>query len=529
MKKFVLLLLLGVFLQAQEFLYEITVKGTLKAALSLKENNNQLDVEYFKVKQQDKIVFYAPTKSIQLEKLSTGIAAKKIKISGSINTIYYNMQDLTQNIKDMINIPDEQLSNYQLIVDNNAGVTTFDKIPVHTIETIIYSLYQNKKVLQQEFLLYEPHKDLMIKVHFEKADTQDIKIDKVSLTTDVYELIINGRNKKLIRIYMNPNPIKIEAASKYWSFTLKGTKATTYKINKATTYLSNYKTVLLKTYESTNVKVLKENKNINVLSTSYTRSKKITRDELKSAINDFLLTSPSIVRSLGENDFIFKASQADISSNLNNKFEMIDATHYKEKVVLPPFSTTPIKQAIFKDNRGCSINKALTKIQCKDELEDLNLEPYIKKFLASKKHIHYTDLQYDIKNEIINMNFYVKKSLTNEQLNYYRQSTILKNYPQYNLKILPLVKIKNSDYALIINKSALGNYLCHKTLNTEAIYKDNKCTLKTTIYHKKEVVDTYVLEQFKLQNPLIKILNLSPINNTNDFSITYLGDHTNVY
>ena len=88
-----------------------------------------------------------------------------------------------------------------------------EKRLIHTVESLIVDIMETRKIPRDEFYLYEPHKKMLLKVNFQKSSSKKIKVGEKTCETDTYILKISGRNKSLIRVYVNPYPVKVKANS----------------------------------------------------------------------------------------------------------------------------------------------------------------------------------------------------------------------------------------------------------------------------------------------------------------------------
>jgi len=107
-----------------------------------------------------------------------------------------------------------------------------------------------------------------------------------SCSTQTHVLKIVGRDKRLIKIYTNGNPLKVESFSKKWSFTIAGLGQTKkVRISNQEVAFRVFKDEVLDKYADFNVKILSQEVEDDMFDkvyiTKFHVSKELNEEQLK--------------------------------------------------------------------------------------------------------------------------------------------------------------------------------------------------------------------------------------------------------
>ncbi len=523
MKKLLTLLLVAQTLFASELLYEIKVKNQIKGALTLSEQSKALKVDYHKITKRDKIAFFAPRKEVLLTKILGTMGAKEVKVDAIANKIKYDLSHLSEELIEYSGISQDELKVSAIIIDKQSHTTTLDKLPIHTMESFIYTIFIEKKLWTKPFYLYEPQRKMLIKVVLKPDGSQSIKVGGKSCEAKVHKLFIHNRKKVLARIYTNPYPVMIEAASKSWSFTFKGSKNRSFSVLKAPIYLKHFAEEKSKTYDAFGFKVLKEEKNIAKLSTTFSLEKSIDDDKIQSYAKAYLAVAKKAFTKSMDDDFVYKVSKNDVKSMMKKRYKLIDFSSYKKTLKYKVGKTVLMKIAIL-EHPSCRPHMTdPDRIQCGPEDEKVDLEKYVKEYLT-KKYGKYKNLDVDEEDNYFEGSFVQVETFTNTEKKNFTYAALMHKYPRIGLDTLPLIQEGEDTFSVHINKQGLADFACNEELPLAAIFKSKGCKAVKTIAHKTSMVNAFVKAKIYKEHPLLNILNVSIQDKKVSFDFTYRGD-----
>ncbi len=514
-------------LQAQtpppEMKYFININKDFKGILHFENSKKQTDIKYYNITSRDKIPFYAPTKEFSFTSLNKQPTLKSLIVGNKNKHMVYNLASLSEDAIEEADINAEDIASSAIIYNaDDLPSEVLEKKLIHTIESLMLSIYETKKIPKGAFYLYEPHKKMLIKVAFKKEGHERLKIGSKTCSTETDVLEIAGRNKRLIRVYTNGAPLKVESYSKKWSFVIAGVgKTKKVRISNKEIAFKVFKDEVIDKYGDYNVKILSQTVETDMFDkiymTKFHVSKKLTDKQLKKYLQKYTKNNRRMEYATSKKDaYVFKVSNSDVMDLLEKKYEIEDDKYY------------------WKESRKViDLNKLLQfNNQAKDE--DSDYEDLLETYL----HTKYKDFKIsDFKESENAMGKVTKLKYTlsalypidNDLLYSFAVKAMQKEYPKNKFtNRLEFVKSKKS-WKLYISKSAVQNSACAKVIPLiKSKYKDGMCQQTAQSKHTsddtKGILASFIARHYKD----LDILN-TEINYGNDsVSFDYLGDLTKV-
>ena len=500
--------------EPKEIKYFINIHKTFKGVLLLDKKDKNTEVKYFNISSRDKIPFYVPRKEFSFIKLNNEPTLATLEVAQQKKRMVYNLLKLSPDEIEDADIAQEDIRSSAIIYNKeNLPSEVLEKKPIHTIESLILSIFETRKIPKGDFYLYEPEKNMLIKVVFEKEEKANVDLGNKFCTTQTWVLKIKGRNRRLVRVYTNPYPIKVEAFSKKWAFVIAGSGTPkTVKISKYNIALNTFKERILDEYRDYNVKILSQNVETDVFDKYYVTkfyvSKKLTNKMLKKYLVQYTNENSEISYGTKNNSFVFKVDDDTVRNLFRQDHDMKGKKFYWKE------SMKQIK---------------LKKSGKKNDEELLNdiYKKHYKKGTFKISDIEEEEGFFD--NVILTFKLKLLTKLTNQDLVNYALKAMRNKYSKNHFaNNVKFTKLKNK-WVIYIKKESVANYACSNAIpNIKSRYKDKKCeaigVVKNSDQDTKKIIDQYIARHYKDLN----ILGTKIEDNGDSISFKYLNDLSKV-
>jgi len=532
------LLLAYASLQAQtppaEIKYFININKDFKGVLHFKNTKKSTEIEYFNITSRDKIPFYAPSKEFSFTTLNKKPTLKTLEVGSNSKHMVYDLSTLSEEAIEEADINEDDMDSSAVIYNaDDLPSEVLEKRVIHTSESLVLSIYETKELPSGPFYLYEPHKKMLIKVAFSKEGSELLKIGSKSCSTQTHVLKIVGRDKRLIKIYTNGNPLKVESFSKKWSFTIAGLGQTKkVRISNQEVAFRVFKDEVLDKYADFNVKILSQEVEDDVFDkvyiTKFHVSKELNEEQLKKYLIKYTKNNRKMNFVEKKKDaYIFKVSNSDVIDLLEDKVDVEDDKHYwKEEYK----TINAIKLLNFSaKDKGCKVSNTFkndSTLICDGEEEDVDYEDILEEYYKEYKISKVKELKNNV-GRVTKLSFKLKalREIDNETLYSFAVKAIQKKYPQNKFtNKLEFTKSKK-EWKVYISKNAVQNSACEKLIPlVKSKYKDGVCqkTAKSTRTSK----DTEnILSKFIAKNyPDLEALGTDVHYGNDSVSFDYLND-----
>jgi len=502
----------------EEMKYFININKNFKGVLHFTNSAKTTNIEYFNITSRDKIPFYAPSKEFSFTMLNKQPTLQSLNVGSNDKHIVYDVAGLSEDALEEADINEDDIASSAIIYNaDNLPSEVLEKRLIHTIESLMLSIYETKKIPKGAFYLYEPHKKMLIKVAFKKEGKESLKVGSKTCSTQTHVLEIVGRNKRLIRVYTNGAPLKIESYTKKWSFVLAGLgKTKKVHISNKEIAFRVFKDEVLDQYADYNVKVLSQDVENDVFDKIYTTkfhvSKKLTQEKLKKYLLKYTKYNTNMHFESSKKDaYVFKVSNSDVLDRLEKDYDTkSDKYYWKES------------------KKSIKISKLL-KLSTKKK-EDIDYEDELEKYLETKyKDFKVSDFERKKNSTKATYTLKALYKIDNDLLYKYAIKAMQKEYPDNKFAdTLEFVKSKK-EWKIYISKRDVQNYACAKTIpGIKSSFKDGKCQVTAQTRHTSD--DTKgILANFIAKNYKDLGILSSEINYGNDsVSFDYLDDLTKV-
>jgi len=529
-------------LQAQtppsEMKYFININKDFKGILHFANTEKRTDIEYFNITSRDKIPFYAPSKEFSFTTLKNKPTLKTLEVGSNSKHMVYDLSTLSEDAIEEADINEDDMDSSAVIYNaDDLPSEVLEKKVIHTIESLMLSIYETKELPSGPFYLYEPHKKMLIKVAFTKEGNERLKIGSKTCSTQTHVLEIVGRDKRLIRVYTNGNPLKVESFTKKWSFTIAGLGQTKkVHISNQEVAFRVFKDEVLDKYADYNVKILSQDVEDDVFDkiyiTKFHVSKKLNEKQLKKYLIKYTKQNRKMSFADKKKDaYIFKVSNSDVVDLLEDKYDVENDKEYWKKETK---TISAIKLLKFSaKEKGCKVSNAFkndSTLICAGESERVDYEDILEEYLKKE----YKEFKISKVKEMKNKSKYVTKvsyklkalhKIDNDLLYSFAVKAIQKKYPKNKFtNKLEFVKSKK-EWKVYISKHAVQNSACAKVIPlVKSNYKDGMCqkTAKSTRTSK----DTEnILSMFIAKNyPDLEVLGTNVHYGNDSVSFDYLDD-----
>ena len=538
LKKLVIALLLSYLaLQAQEpqsLKYFVNINENFKGILTLNNSKKGTEVLYHNISTRDKIPFFAPKKEFTFTKLHGVPTLKTLQVADKSRRVIYDLSKLTADEIDETDVSEEDLPNTVIIYNkNDLPSETLEKREIHTIESLMLSIYETNRIPSEPFYLYEPHKNMLIKVEFKREGSESLEVGDINCDATTYVLKISNRNKRLIRVYTNGYPLKVESFSKKWSFVLIGAgKKRKIHIKNEDIAFKVYKKEILNKYSDHDVKILSQKVDRSHSKPTYVTKFSVVHHASENDIQQFLerytADNSAIERGKKANSFKFFVTNEDVLDQLAQAFEVEDDKHYWKKSNYSVAATALLKYDT--KHKACKIDKDYKEYICGDDEEDIDYKELLEKYLKTKYkkfELSNVDVEENSFGAIGKVHFELKflEKITNDLLYPYAVEAIQAKYPENQFSNdLEFVKSKK-EWIIYVAKKAVYRYTCSNLIREiPTKYKDGKCQVVSKTVHSLDettrIVKNYIANKYKD----LKILGTKVNYSADGATFTYLND-----
>lgn len=520
----------------QEMKYFININKQFKGVLLFNNSDKSTKVKYYNITSRDKIPFYAPSKEFAFTSLNKMPTLKSLDVSKYAKHMVYDVAKLSQDEIEEADINSADIADSAIIYNkDDLPSEVVEKRNIHTIESLMLSIFETNRVPLEAFYLYEPQKKMLIKVKFSKEKREKIRLEDLSCETQTYVLSIVGRDKRLIRVYINKYPLKIESFKKRWSFTLAGSGESKEVIisNKEIAY-KVFKDEILDKYRDYNVKILSQNVETNIFGkkyiTKYYVSKELNKKELNKSLKKYTDGTLNIEYVKNSRDaFVFSVDNDEIEELLKKKYNIEDGKYFWKS------EPTSIKAIVLlkwsADKHRCEIanplmNDSILVCSGKEKHVDYEetLEEYYKKKYRDFKISKVKEVKDDFR-KIRTVEFTLKslRKIDNTLMKSFAVKAIQKKYPKNHFSNRLHFEKSENKWSLYISKKAVSDYACSKAIpSLRSEYKDGKCQKVAQSVHTQEDTKNLVTKFIDRNYKDMKILD-TKINEANDnVSFEYL-------
>jgi len=394
------------------------------------------------------------------------------------------------------------LPTSMIILDDveNAPEYTLPKLAIHTMDSLVKALFYDKKILKEQFYLYEPQNSLLLKVAFKKNAKKTITIAGKKVKADVYTMYMSGKNKKLVNIYVKNVPLKIEAYSKKWDFELIGLgKRHRVEIHKDDVIIKLLKNKIkqqFSSYKMSPIHIKLDNFEYRV---RYTIDDEINKKHLKNYINEYARNyskyaqvAPNDLNGQDTDDyFVYRVKFKDVIKYIekDKEVDVVDNKYYWKSV--KKYILKRKLQEFVSKKTGCkhiSDPKKDLKFLCKNNEEvEYDVEDMMAEYIKENKP------KYDYKSVDVedgstrgeyNIETREKKELSSATLARTAKKLFRKKYDDVKLNQFKLFQNEDKDYIIMVSKNAVGYVACMDKFKSiykkgsAVSYKDGKCEIK---------------------------------------------------
>lgn len=512
-------------LQAQtpppEMKYFVNINKDFKGILYFTNTAKKTDIKYYNITSRDKIPFYAPTKEFSFTQLNKQPTLKQLNVGTLDKRIIYDLSKLSADDIEEADISGEDIDSSAIIYNpDDLPSDVLEKRVIHTIESLMLSIYETKKVPKGDFYLYEPHKKMLIKVAFAKEGNERLKVGSKTCSTRTDVLGIVGRKAKLIRVYSNGAPLKVESYSKKWSFVVAGIgKTKKVNISNKEIAFKVFKDEVLDQYSKYNVKILSQTVENDVFNKNYITtfhvSKKISDKQLEKYLQKYTRNNRKMSYGKNKKDsYQFQVPIDDVMDLLKKKYDLEDDDYY--------WVTT---------NKEITATKLLN-FAPPEEGDDPDYEDILEKLLDSKYGKYELSDVEEIKstfgdNPVVSLKYKLKtlKKVDNKLIYKYAIKAMQNKYPENKFSNhLEFVKSKKA-FKIYISKKAVQNKACSDVIpHMHSKYKNGACQLTAkstrTSDDTKGILAKFIAKNYKD----LKTLGTEIHYGADSVSFDYLGD-----
>ncbi len=486
--------------------YLININDENRGVLYMDLSEEGTEVKYHGISKNDKILFYADNKHYKLKKVLGLTTLDDLKVDGFDNSFVYDLNEASADMVEESGISAVDLENSIIIMNDKEGLPsyTLEKYAVHTMDSLIQTLFIDTSILQKTFYLFEPQSNVLLKVAFAKEAKEKFTLLDLKCESDVYALSLVGKNKTLVRIYMGKVPYRIEANSKKWRFDLIGAgQPRQIVLNKSDQIIKLLKDEVQKDFKGKySLKKLDVDYDRSRFSytTHYQLSSEMDEDNVKKHLPTYIKNYRGDAPKIGAKDkvFAYKVKLKDAIKAYEKKYDVDieDGKFYWKKGTIKP-SIKKIKE--FAANKmGCSAaTKENDEVLCKDkegkkEAKEFDVEDMIVEYIK-QRHPEYDAKEIDLddtKKKVYVVKVRKKMTLKSSDIDRAARAVFKAKYDKVNLSRFPLNRDEDNNYVIKISKVDVANKAClsqfkHRRLNgkkTSPSYHldDEKCYLKVT-------------------------------------------------
>ncbi|SFV58704.1 hypothetical protein MNB_SM-7-1377 [hydrothermal vent metagenome] len=543
----VFLLFVSVVLYAEalpkEIKYFVNIKDNFKGVLYFKSNDNEIEAKYYNISSRDKIPFYAPKKEFTLTTLDGFPTLKTLRVGTISRNIVYDLKSLSSDLIEDADINTKDIDKSAIIYDSDENLPSAvtEKRAIYTIEALISSIFKTKKIPHGAFYLYEPHKKMLMKVVFVKGDKESVSVGKKSCKAQTYLLKVANRNRRLIRVYSDPYPVKIEAFSKKWSFVIAGVgePKEIFLSNKEIAF-GAFKDEIFKKYgRKYDIKIISQSVQQDMFDKVYVTkfhiAKRVSKNEIKNYLKEYIEDGYIKFSRDPKDAFVFKVSSEDVLDEFEKDYDVVDGKYYwenREDEIDAEDLLGYVARA--KECQEGELRKKSLVIVCDGDDEKISYKDAIKIYLKQKykkfklKGITKVVNGFD---EVEDIRYKVKllKPIENEKLYSYAIKALLAKYPEYHFpEDMQLVKSKSS-WKIYISKSDVQKRACAKFVpEFTTTYKDGMCQNDVVVKNSSSEAKNILSKYLDTHYPDLKILDTEVQYLDDGVRFKYLNDLTKV-
>ena len=544
-REVLLALMLSLFamtLQAEEMKYFVNVHDRFKGVLLIDGKRSGYVAKYYNISPHDKIPFYAPKKIFALTTLEGYPTLSSIEVPPMKKEIVYDLTKLSRDDLDDAGVDEEDLKESAIIYnDEHLSEHTTQKLPIHTIESLTTSIFKTKRVPDEPFYLFEPHKKMLIKVEFHKGKNRNVQVDGKSCMATEWILKVYKRNKRLVRVLLTPYPVVVEAFSKKWSFALKGVgEPKNIVLDKKKLAFEAFETELRKQYANYTLKIvsqkIKKEASQTLFETKFRLETGVTPDEIESSIGAYLQgrsNLPSKFSHDAKSAFKIAVGDDDVNEYLKEKYDIEDEKHYWNRHVYE-IDKRALLQQIADEKEECNVEESIEgtlQLICDGDAEKVDYKEALEEYLEKKYKER--DYKFDgIDEETgrwIRYGVKLLEPVTNDMKIEAVKSLMAK---KTDAKLPESLKIYHSGgkYVVYISKKDVGNYVCEKKMPSGLAvrYEKGVCIAdgikRNSEKEANDIVFAYIYEKY----PDLKILGIHPKVTPTSISFKYLNDLSKV-
>ncbi len=204
--------------------YNVLVNNKEKGAFTIKYSDNKFSSRFYNIKEDDRIPFYSEKKEGFFKESNKAV---KLSVDDNEFSVYYDLKSgsVPEQVLDYI-LGDK--TNRSVIVNDkiNKPILSFDRIPLVTIENIIYAFMKGKIKENKKMILFEPGSKTKFRIYFEKEKTliepinySDYKCNGV-IRFYAVRTMSDKDDQKIFSIDVTNEgiPITISSLSRRWEF-----------------------------------------------------------------------------------------------------------------------------------------------------------------------------------------------------------------------------------------------------------------------------------------------------------------------
>ncbi len=484
--------------------YLITINDENRGVLYMNLREEGTSVKYHGISKNDKILFYADNKNYTLKKVLGLTTLDDLKVDGFDNSFIYDLAQASADMVEESGLSAVDMQNSIIILDDKEGLPsyTLEKYAVHTMDSLIQTLFIDKSLLTQTFYLFEPQSNVLLKVAFAKDAKQKFSLGDMKCESDVYALSLVGKNKTLVNIYMGKVPYRIEANSKKWRFDLIGAgQPRQIVLNKSEQIIKLLKSEIQKDFKgkySFKKLDVDYDRSRFAYTTHFQLSSEMDEDEVKKHLPTYIENYRGGAPKMGPKDkvFAYKVKYKDALKAYEKKYDVDieDGKFYWKKGKIKP-SIKKIKEFAAK-KMGCSAQtKENDEVLCKDKdgkakEKEFDVEDMIVEYIKSNNP-EYDPKEIDLddtKKTVYVVKVRKKMTLKSSDIERAARAVFKKKYEKLNFSRFPLSRDEDENYVIKISKVDVANKACltqfkHRRLNgkkTTPSYHadDEKCYLQ---------------------------------------------------
>lgn len=527
-----------------ELKYHIDVNDEFKGALTFDSKESNAQVLYYNISERDKIPFYAAQKDFTLTGLQKEQTLGSLIVNEFRNTMKYDLSQLSTDQIEEAGVSQVDVPNSAIIYNKeNLPTDVLEKRLIHTIESLILSIYTTTKVPKEPFYLYEPHKNMLMKVRFTNEGEESVEIDGKTCKTTVWLLGIENRDKKLIRLYANPYPVKIEASSKSWAFTIAGAGVSKeITVKKEDIAFSAFAKQIKKKYKNNRVEILGKKVIPHMFDARYETNFKVKQEisdeQIEEQVANYLKNERNRKTKTSEtNAFVYALKEKTVIKAIEEALDTEEeATMYYKKGI-QKYMAKDLVFAVAKEKK-CDATPLRNEIMCgekRDEKEEVDIEKEAEKtfeaeFAKKKAKFKIKEIKATEDGRAVVIKYEELVPLSDEMKVKYVNQAFKKEFE--NLSFMPTDYVydkKQKTYFVYVDKNEVADYACTRIIDgLKAKFVKGICVAEATQVNNKKEVDSLVNDYLYSVYPDLKILNTPVKNDPDSFSFVYLGDLSKV-